>query len=206
MVEDTNKDDQIAKTFLALDLEMNQPSGKIIQVGVAIGSPNQTEKEFRTGLWHVEIDEPLSQVIVDLTGITDGDLAEKGVSLVQCATELSAMIDGEKPFHSPVTWGGGDSAALLSAFKAEDAEFRHFGRRWIDVKTLYQFHRFADPTGPKSVTGGLKSAMGKFKLPFTGYAHRADVDANNTLKFFFALIKRQRAMEHGAHLMREAGR
>jgi hypothetical protein len=37
--------------------------------------------------------------------------------------------------------------------------------------------------------------MGVFKLQFKGTAHRADVDAANTLALFFKLIERQRKME-----------
>jgi inhibitor of KinA sporulation pathway (predicted exonuclease) len=38
--------------------------------------------------------------------------------------------------------------------------------------------------------------MGAFKLHFKGTAHRADVDAANTLALFFKLIDRQRKLEH----------
>ena len=37
--------------------------------------------------------------------------------------------------------------------------------------------------------------MTKYKLKFEGKPHRADVDAKNTLMFFFELIKRQRKLE-----------
>ena len=48
----------------------------------------------------------------------------------------------------------------------------------------------------KSSKGGLASAMGKFHLPFVGKAHRADVDAKNTLLFYFELLKRQKKLEN----------
>ena len=47
----------------------------------------------------------------------------------------------------------------------------------------------------KKTNGGLSSFMGRYKLQFEGKAHRADVDAYNTLRFFFLLIERQRKIE-----------
>jgi hypothetical protein len=38
--------------------------------------------------------------------------------------------------------------------------------------------------------------MGKFHLSFAGKAHRADVDAKNTLLFYFELLKRQKKLEN----------
>jgi len=43
----TTKDIQ----YVALDLEFNQPSRKIIQVGVAIGSPMQSQEEWLVRQW-----------------------------------------------------------------------------------------------------------------------------------------------------------
>ena len=55
--------------------------------------------------------------------------------------------------------------------------------------TLMMFARSKNPSG------GLSSAMGVFKLQFKGTAHRADIDAANTLAFFFTLLERQRKIE-----------
>jgi inhibitor of KinA sporulation pathway (predicted exonuclease) len=46
----------------------------------------------------------------------------------------------------------------------------------------------------KRPSGGLSSAMGVYKLQFEGKAHRADVDAYNTLRLFFEILKRQKQM------------
>jgi inhibitor of KinA sporulation pathway (predicted exonuclease) len=48
----------------------------------------------------------------------------------------------------------------------------------------------------KNPSGGLKSAMGYFKIPFKGQPHRADVDAHNTLRFFFSLLDRQSKLNY----------
>ena len=48
----------------------------------------------------------------------------------------------------------------------------------------------------KSPKGGLSSAMGEFKLKFDGQAHRADVDAMNTLELFFHILSRQQMLNN----------
>jgi inhibitor of KinA sporulation pathway (predicted exonuclease) len=41
--------------------------------------------------------------------------------------------------------------------------------------------------------------MGTFKLQFKGTAHRADIDAVNTLALFFKFLERQRGLENLLH-------
>lgn len=181
-------------TFLALDLEMNQPSRRLIQVGVAVGRRDQPEAQWFTRSWLLDPQEPIAPNITQLTGIADGHIAEQSVPLAQMALELSAVITEHQPFVNPVTWGGGDSELLLSAIREQGIEFPHFGRRWLDVKTLAVADALA---AGKTHSGGLASVMGRYRVPFKGTAHRADVDAFNTLRLFFRLLElreRQLAM------------
>ena len=180
------------KKFLALDLELNQPSNRIIQVGVAIGSAMQSEEEYVVKKWYLDPYEPIAANIVQLTGITDYDIGTYAVSHEFMAQELGALIAEHDCFINPVTWGGGDSVELLTEIRDRNIHFPYFGRRWIDVKTFYTYIMLARGKNPN---GGLSSAMGGFKLPFKGTAHRADVDALNTLRFFFRLLERQESFE-----------
>ena len=178
--------------FLALDLELNQPSGKIIQVGVAIGDKNTRFEDYVVRKWYLDPQEPIGEFINNLTGITDSDIRAEAYSHEHVARELSELIKEHKVFVNPVTWGGGDSVELLAEFCKNHADFPHFGRRWIDVKTWYTYLML---TRGKAASGGLASAMGYFKLHFKGPAHRADVDAANTLALFFKLLERQGKLE-----------
>ena len=99
--------------YVALDLEYNQPSGTIIQVGVAIGSASQNDQEYIVRRWDLQVNESISEFITQLTGITDED-CKAGVSLEQCAQELGELLREQEVFLNPVTWGGGDSAAVLA--------------------------------------------------------------------------------------------
>ena len=182
--------------YLALDLELNNapdgltPNPSIIQVGVAIGSARQLPSEWIVKKWFVKVNEPIYPFITELTGITTDDV-KNGLQHYDIANELDRLIKDNDVFVNPVTWGGGDSTELKSEFEQHGIEFRHFGRRWIDVKTWYALRMLANGKRP---AGGLSSAMGVYKMHFEGKAHRADVDAYNTLRLFFEILKRQKQM------------
>lgn len=190
-----------AQRYVALDLEYNQPSGTIIQVGVAIGSASQSQHEYVVRRWDLRVNESISEFITQLTGITDED-CRVGVTLAQCAEELGNLLRENEVFVNPVTWGGGDSADLLRAFTQAQVEFHHFGRRWIDVKTWATLLSLARTQTAKVQHGGLSKTMARYKLQFSGKAHRADVDAFNTLRLFFAILERQRILERCAVRMK----
>jgi inhibitor of KinA sporulation pathway (predicted exonuclease) len=176
--------------FLSLDLEMNQPSGKIIQVGVCIANQDTIDAPIKK-MWHVDPEEEITDFITNLTGITNEDIKNHSVPHTVVAQELVDLIIQYKCFINPVTWGGGDSQILINEFNDRGITFNAFGRRWIDVKTI---HVFLEMCKGKTLKGGLRSAMGARKMQFIGEAHRADVDAHNTLRFFFHMIKNQTAI------------
>ena len=184
--------------YLALDLELNNapdgltPNPSIIQVGVAIGSARQLPSDWIVKKWFVKVNEPIYTFITELTGITTEDV-QNGLQHYDIANELNKLIKDNNTFVNPVTWGGGDSTELKADFERWGVEVKNFGRRWIDGKTWYVLHMI---TKGKKPAGGLSSALGEYKMHFEGTPHRADVDAYNTLRLFFQILKKQGAMEN----------
>lgn len=170
--------------IVSLDLEMNQPSGRIIQIGAVVGDVRTGEVLSRFDA-KVSPGEPLNPEISTLTGIKAAELAdapmisEAGQALVSWVREF----DADRVLN-PLTWGGGDTETLRRELGWADARWP-FGRRWIDVKTLFVAWRMAQG---KDIAGGLARAMTKLKLSFEGRKHDAVDDAYNTFRMYRALL------------------
>jgi len=188
------------QNYIALDLELNNapdnstPNPKIIQVGVAIGSWDHYEDDaIITKKWYLDPAEPIYPFITQLTGITDEDVQTKSVSHAQLAEELYALCQEHHVYKNFITWGQGDYTELKAEFDARNIPFKFGGHRIIDVKTFYTLHMLAKAKQPN---GGLSSGLGEYKLKFKGTPHRADEDALNTLRLFFAIIDKQSKLYH----------
>lgn len=166
----------------SIDIEFNQPSEKIISVGGVIGElpSGQILEEFE---YFIKIDEPISDFIVKLTDITN-EITDQGITLQEAYQNLRDLRAKYNFVRNPLTWGGGDSLAIKNALGISDREFL-FGRRWIDVKTIYQTWRLSQ--GLK-VQAGLAKAMAKSGLQFQGTKHHAKDDARNTFLFYKFLL------------------
>ena len=182
------------KYFFALDLEMNQAensahTGKIIQVGLAIGNLEQNIKEYELFDWYVDPNEKIYPRITELTGITNQDIQEKSTHLEDIYNKINERIYHYNCYPNPVVWGAGDTSLLKQTFIEQLGYCKMFGHRDIDVKTLYTFFQLSKD---KSTSSSLKSALSNIKIKFEGEAHRAHHDAANTLFLFSELVKRQR--------------
>ena len=169
---------------VSLDLEMNQPSGRIIQIGAVVGNVQTGEIVSRFDA-KVNPLEVLDERIANLTGISADEL----VAAAPLAAAGEALEEWLKPFAeeralNPLTWGGGDTETLREQLARTDERWM-FGRRWIDVKTLYAAWRMAQG---KDISGGLAKAMTKLKLAFQGRKHNALDDALNTFRMYRALL------------------
>lgn len=164
----------------SLDLEMNQPSNTIIQIGVCIGSTT-TGEVLATGQWNIRTDETIDPFITKLTGFTQFD-ANSGVSLLEAYNDINEMYKEYQCSLNFITWGGGDSE-LFRKQLPEGTPWL-YGRRWFDIKTLYQAFTLASG---KSVSprAGLAKALVRIGLAFKGTKHTAGDDAINT----FLLMK-----------------
>lgn len=182
--------------FTSLDLELNQPSDKVIQIG-AVKFNILSGDIYQKFTKYVQIDEKLCTDrnichIPELTGITDEILEEKGVDLVTAYRELRdfhaepVVLDDKEylPMLNPVTWGGADTRCLKMDLERVGYEFNNkkmycFGHRFFDIKTIHQLLMIAKKT---SLKGGLKKACNIWDVNFDGRAHDAMVDAYNTAK------------------------
>lgn len=171
---------------IALDLEMNQPSGKIIQIGACVGNV-VTGEILRQQSWYINPEEPISEYITTLTGITDMDIEKEGYTLKEAYDQLSLMALHYGAHRSLITWGCGDQETLreqLNIIK-ENKEWR-FGRRYWDVKTLFQALMLSRN---QKIQSGLAKALIRMGMRFEGKKHDAGDDAYNTFLLFRRLLK-----------------
>ena len=194
------------QNYLSIDLELNSKQDgttpRIIQVGVSVGSPVMPD-DIKTFSWYLDPQEPITPFIQQLTGITDEIIKEKSVSHETVAQELGNIITENECFVNPIVWGGGeknDATELKDEFRERGINFPFFGRRVIDVKTLYVFNQMVQGKTP---SGGLRKSMISYGLDFIGTSHRAEIDAENTLRFFFYFLNKQRKFEEYRMMMKE---
>jgi inhibitor of KinA sporulation pathway (predicted exonuclease) len=163
----------------ALDLEMNQPSQKIIQVGVVIGDI-LTGKIITRYSRVINPRETLTPFITELTGITQVEV-DNGYELDQVMPELEALLTKSKACKSPICWGNGDlrllkAQALTSSSRSSILQDIH---RDIDIKTIHQLMAISKG---KSMKGGLDATLKTYGLEFIGRPHNALDDALNTFR------------------------
>lgn len=169
---------------LALDLELNQPSNSIIQVGAVVGNIYTGEVVDRLSIITAMPDgEVLLPRITELTGITS-EQTDIGADLGVAYELLRDMSIQHGCLMNPVTWGGGDAETLRKQLGMENDKWI-FGRRWIDVKTLYVSKCLAEG---KPYQGGLARSMTKMGLQFKGQKHQAADDALNTFHMYVRLL------------------
>lgn len=171
-----------------LDLEHNQPSGKIVQIGAVVGDSRTGEITHRLRIY-VNPEEPIAPYITDLCGITQDQIDSQGVSLTTAYQELKSFHRKYSTFINPVTWGGGDSQYIFDRLPQSEKDDWCFGRRWIDAKTIYVTERIAKG---EPVQGGLARVMTKYNLKFQGRKHDAQDDAENTWKLYYEMLVRSR--------------
>lgn len=174
----------------ALDLEFNQPSEKIIQIGTAYMDTYNLTVSKGISIF-VDPGEPIDPRIVDLTGITDKIINDQAVSLNEAYDILCKWLLTRDAFINPLTWGGGDSESLRHQLDLDDNRFI-YGRRWIDVKTVFITHMINQN---KPFQGGLARSMTKLGLQFQGRKHRADDDAFNTCRIYAKLLELNRTKD-----------
>ena len=196
------RDQNYLSIYLELNSKQDGTTPRIIQVGVSVGSPVMPD-DIKTFSWYLDPQEPITPFIQQLTGITDEIIKEKSVSHETVAQELGNIITENECFVNPIVWGGGeknDATELKDEFRERGIDFPFFGRRVIDVKTLFVFNQMVQGKTP---SGGLRKSMISYGVNFIGTSHRAEIDAENTLRFFFYFLNKQRKFEEYRMMMKE---
>jgi inhibitor of KinA sporulation pathway (predicted exonuclease) len=172
--------------LLSLDLELNQPSRSIIQIGATVGNlaTGQILEEYSA---HINVGEAIDPFITNLTGIKQAEV-DNGISLYTAYEQLKQLhIKHEcKNRGCTLTWGIGDMACLRNALYLDEETF-YFGRRFIDVKTVFISYQWANNFKHQA---GLANALTKLSLNFQGKKHNAKDDAKNTFLIFHELLRR----------------
>ena len=176
---------------MSLDLELNQPSNSIIQIGIVIGS-TESGAILEQKYWNIFIDEEINPYITTLTGITQ-DMVNNGIFISDAYKEMTELYNKHNCSLNMVTWGGGDHRALQQQLKKfcdindiSDIKWE-YGHREFDVKTL--FLSFALAQGMKT-RSGLAKSMTRVGLNFEGTKHWAVDDAHNTFRLLIFLLKK----------------
>lgn len=126
------------ENYLTLDLEMNQSSGKIIQIGAVVGNIYTGAILEKLSVF-INPGEPLNPDIIKLTGITEEQVQNEGVSLREGYNRLALMHKRHDCYCNPVTWGGGDSIELKEQLNTQWDEARAVQRAAI-VLAARGFH------------------------------------------------------------------
>jgi inhibitor of KinA sporulation pathway (predicted exonuclease) len=171
--------------LLSLDLELNKPSGSIIQIGSVVGNlaSGKILEEYSA---YINCGEILDPFIINLTGIKQENV-DNGIGLYTAYGQLKDLHKKYECFRNCACWGGGDTLELKKQLHITDDELFLFGRRWIDVKTIFIAYRWANGEGHQA---GLAKALLKLGMQFEGTKHSAKDDARNTWYIFCELLRR----------------
>lgn len=184
--------------IMVLDIELNQPSRRIIQIGAAVYDIRNATC-YDTIEIYVNPGEPISPEITDLTGVTDRDVVN-APGIIETYKQLKDFHKKHKCFINPIVWGSGfrnDSSEIYNQYceavvmtdghGIDQAEEHFMGFRVLDAKTLYQSIQLFENS---KHGGGLKESMEKLGLKFEGDSHRALTDARNTFAIWYFLTRK----------------
>ncbi|MFK7873815.1 MAG: 3'-5' exonuclease [Oligoflexales bacterium] len=173
---------------IVFDLEMNQPSGTIIEIGaVKVDLKNRRIEDRFQSFCRLD-NEDLNPEITTLTNIQPEDLTKaphfKDASL-QFWKWFSEAGCGKR-----LTAWGHDTDILKKACDKQSIPYPE-KIKVFDLCSISEVFRFAADF-PKKHRGGLKSSLEGFQIPFEGSQHRALDDAQATAQLFIHLYQMAR--------------
>ena len=185
--------------LVALDLEFNRPSKKIIQIGAVVGDmlTGNIDSGFSC---FVNPNEPLNPNVAVLTGISQ-EVLDRAPAVEEAYLQMGTWL---KPYElirslTPLVWGNNINGVLCDAvgLKPSDEEW-YFSAKANNAKQFYALVRtnpllfgFLTRFGLETIlVGSLESSVAKFGLTFEGQPNNAMYRAANIFHLYRALIKR----------------
>lgn len=163
--------------LIIFDLELNQPSGKIIEIGAV--------KLLRDGGIHpsrfsvlVNPGEPIAKEITELTTI-DEQMMELSIQFPVALKQFEDWAKTETKNILLSSWGGGDITCLRDTAKEHRVPYPFRGKTF-DAKTIAVWSTIMFGRKPPSGGEGLSSMLHIWDMKFEGTKHRALDDALNT--------------------------
>lgn len=174
--------------LVAVDLEMCQPSTRIIQIGAVCFQPD-SGKVAATFNQLVDPHELISPEITNLTGITNQDVSGKP-HIVKAAEAFTAFKSSLMINPIAIVWGAGKSNDVRKIYDESGIE-SPFKSRIIDCKAVFQMLANASPAAFRQQTGLLRACellnLGWDEL--YGPPHNALADAYNTMRIYMFFSK-----------------
>lgn len=181
--------------LIFLDLEFNQPSRRIIDIGAVVADMDagQIIGQFSS---LVNPHENLSPDIEELTGISDSMLVEAPGFCTAWAQFMAFLethglkksIFGNNTKKCIMTWGNEDTKVIRTHLEMFKIQPQLPFAAVCDFKSAYSFILLSRNKNPK---GGLKAASRRLGLATNFGAHRALADAHQTcliaLRYYAAL-------------------
>jgi inhibitor of KinA sporulation pathway (predicted exonuclease) len=164
-----------------IDLEMNQPSGKIIEIGAV--TIDLRSKEFHVISQYDSRCNPgeyPNEVITNLTGITPESVKD-AKPLKQALSEFWSY----DPHRNMAAWGD-DIDFIIKATQDYKIPFQY--PKKMDIKQIVNFVHYKENRGKYGI--GLKKSVELEGIEFEGTPHRALWDAMNTAKLIWSVYAR----------------
>lgn len=188
---------------VAIDLELNQPSNRIIQIGAAVAC-TQSKQIVDRGVWWLDPGEsinldselksrgPNCQTLADLLGeeflASHKELARP--SKGELESFWSWLLNGGSG-RKLIQWGAGDLHLLIEESKALGVPYPN-RIKCLDLKLAYHF------LFQYQKALGLEKALALQGLEFQGRPHDGLVDAENTAYLYLEMadkIKKLKQIE-----------
>jgi inhibitor of KinA sporulation pathway (predicted exonuclease) len=166
---------------IVVDLELNQPSNNIIQIGAILCDVHSHQILDTFSIICNPEGELPSEFITNLTGITQ-EMVTNGVPLKEALKQFWDWVSNSNFSKTIVQWGEGDFRLLEKQSKERGVEVPRLTT--LNLKAVSAITRLHKGSKAK---GGLHNTMELYNVPFYGNAHDGLVDAFNTALLLFRL-------------------